>query len=80
MHIPLPLLEKLESYELAPQYSWSEVSKALEDLKPSLHKQNPKAPPPSAAVEKRPQPPSSSPVRPPPPEISGLHPVKKTAS
>ncbi|KAJ6852690.1 uncharacterized protein M6B38_254055 [Iris pallida] len=79
MHIPLPLLEKLESYELAPQYSWSEVSKALEDLKPSLHKQNPKAPPPSAAVEKRPQPPSSSPVRPPPPEISGLHPVKKNS-
>ncbi|WOL02209.1 hypothetical protein Cni_G10928 [Canna indica] len=34
--VPLPLLEKLESYEVAPQ-SWSEVSKALEDLKPTLN-------------------------------------------
>nr|CAD1843489.1 unnamed protein product [Ananas comosus var. bracteatus] len=33
--LPLPLLEKLESYELAPA-SWSEVSKALEELKPAL--------------------------------------------
>ncbi|XP_039811274.1 uncharacterized protein LOC120674203 isoform X1 [Panicum virgatum] len=33
--VPLPLLEKLEGYELAPA-SWSEVSKALEDMKPVL--------------------------------------------
>ena len=31
----LPLLEKLEGYELAPA-SWSEVSKALEDMKPEM--------------------------------------------
>ncbi|KAI0492208.1 hypothetical protein KFK09_026477 [Dendrobium nobile] len=35
--VPLSLLEKLDSFELAPK-SWSEVSKALEDLKPSLQK------------------------------------------
>ncbi|WVZ72955.1 hypothetical protein U9M48_021335 [Paspalum notatum var. saurae] len=33
--VPLPLLDKLEGYELAPA-SWSEVSKALEDMKPVL--------------------------------------------
>ncbi|KAG6480469.1 uncharacterized protein LOC122018646 [Zingiber officinale] len=33
--VVLPLLEKLESYESAPK-SWSEVSKALEELKPTL--------------------------------------------
>ncbi|KAL3499206.1 hypothetical protein ACH5RR_038299 [Cinchona calisaya] len=35
-HVPAPLLEKLNSIEDAPR-SWDEVSKALEDLKPSLH-------------------------------------------
>ncbi|KAJ6842489.1 uncharacterized protein M6B38_301995 [Iris pallida] len=58
--VHLPLLEKLESYELsAPQYSWSEVSKALEDLKPSLHQQNRKLSPPSlpaSAAKRRPPP------------------------
>ncbi|KAJ4765561.1 Glutaredoxin family protein [Rhynchospora pubera] len=33
--IPLPLLEKLDSSDAAPT-SWNEVSKALEDLKPSI--------------------------------------------
>ncbi|KAF0917559.1 hypothetical protein E2562_020935 [Oryza meyeriana var. granulata] len=34
--VPLPLLEKLDGYDLAPA-SWSEVSKALEDIKPTLN-------------------------------------------
>ncbi|KAG0499203.1 hypothetical protein HPP92_003894 [Vanilla planifolia] len=33
---PSPLLEKLDSFEIAPK-PWSEVSKALEDLKPSFN-------------------------------------------
>uniref|UniRef100_A0A0D3ELI2 Uncharacterized protein n=1 Tax=Oryza barthii TaxID=65489 RepID=A0A0D3ELI2_9ORYZ len=33
--MPLPLLDKLDGYDLAPA-SWSEVSKALEDIKPAL--------------------------------------------
>lgn len=55
-NVALPILDKLDSLEQAPQ-SWSEVSKALEDLKPSLH--NP--PPPVNS------PPSPSPPPPPPP-------------
>ncbi|RZC60488.1 hypothetical protein C5167_022243 [Papaver somniferum] len=46
MHVPVPVLEKLNKFELeanGPQ-SWSEVSKVLEDLKPSLHNQNPSKP------------------------------------
>ncbi|KAK8934890.1 hypothetical protein KSP39_PZI014523 [Platanthera zijinensis] len=39
----LPLLEKIESLELAPK-SWSEVSKALEDLKPSIDHSPPPTP------------------------------------
>ncbi|XP_074568023.1 uncharacterized protein LOC141824607 [Curcuma longa] len=42
--VVLPLLEKLESYESAPK-SWSEVSKALEELKPTLT--SPPPPPPT---------------------------------
>lgn len=34
--VPAPLLEKLNAFEDAPR-SWDEVSKALEDLKPTLH-------------------------------------------
>ncbi|XP_040384489.1 uncharacterized protein LOC102708377 [Oryza brachyantha] len=34
--VPLPLLEKLDGFDLAPA-SWSEVSKALEDIKPTLN-------------------------------------------
>ncbi|KAG0535725.1 hypothetical protein BDA96_03G004200 [Sorghum bicolor] len=41
--VPLPLLDKLEGYELAPA-SWSEVSKALEDMKPVLDSKPPPAP------------------------------------
>ncbi|CAM0880578.1 unnamed protein product [Alopecurus aequalis] len=33
--VQLPILDKLDGYELAPA-SWSEVSKALEDIKPTL--------------------------------------------
>ncbi|XP_010925953.1 uncharacterized protein [Elaeis guineensis] len=58
--VPLPLLEKLETYELAP-HSWSEVSKALEDLKPSLHQ--PPPPPPPEANPSRLPPPSSDPKK-----------------
>ncbi|PUZ58867.1 hypothetical protein GQ55_5G541900 [Panicum hallii var. hallii] len=46
--LPLPFLDKLEGYELAPA-SWSEVSKALEDMKPVLDSKQantkPRAPP-----------------------------------
>ncbi|XP_026658562.2 uncharacterized protein LOC103702504 [Phoenix dactylifera] len=52
--LPLPLLEKIESYELSP-HSWSEVSKALEDLKPSLRQPPPQLPPPSSDHKKPPQ-------------------------
>ncbi|KAF8649539.1 hypothetical protein HU200_064296 [Digitaria exilis] len=42
----VPLLEKLEGYELMAPASWSEVSKALEDMKPALDAK----PPPAAAA------------------------------
>jgi glutaredoxin domain-containing cysteine-rich protein 1 len=51
--VPLPLLEKLEGYELAPA-SWSEVSKALEDMKPVLDS-NAMAPPAAAAAAASPK-------------------------
>ncbi|OVA08220.1 Glutaredoxin [Macleaya cordata] len=43
LHVPVPILEKLNKFELEPNgpHSWSEVSKVLEDLKPSLHNQTP---------------------------------------
>ncbi|KAF3787538.1 Uncharacterized protein EJ110_NYTH17516 [Nymphaea thermarum] len=46
IEVPKPLLEKLNTFELAPDapHSWSEVSKALEDLKPTLD-QKPKTQP-----------------------------------
>jgi glutaredoxin domain-containing cysteine-rich protein 1 len=49
--VPLPLLDKLEGYELAPA-SWSEVSKALEDMKPVLDSKSPPAPAPSPKKKK----------------------------
>ncbi|XP_019160386.1 PREDICTED: glutaredoxin domain-containing cysteine-rich protein CG12206 [Ipomoea nil] len=64
-HVPPPLLEKLNSIEEAPR-SWDEVSKALEDLKPTLNStglppavQNTKdaVTPPPAAAEKKHSPP-----------------------
>ncbi|KAG1335012.1 drebrin-like [Cocos nucifera] len=67
--LPLPLLEKIESYELSP-HSWSEVSKALEDLKPSLHQ----PPPPPSNFANHPQlPPPSSDHEKPPQKISSSH-------
>ncbi|KAL6627038.1 hypothetical protein ACP70R_030764 [Stipagrostis hirtigluma subsp. patula] len=48
--VPLPLLDKLDGYELAPA-SWSEVSKALEDMKPALNSQPP--PPPKKKKKKK---------------------------
>ncbi|PIA34759.1 hypothetical protein AQUCO_03700197v1 [Aquilegia coerulea] len=47
-HVPAPILEKLNTFELANDgpHSWSEVSKALEELKPSLHSQKPALPEP----------------------------------
>lgn len=48
MPVVLPLLEKLESYESAPK-SWSEVSQALEELKPTLT--SPLPPPPTNNID-----------------------------
>eukprot|EP00262_Sarcandra_glabra_P022199 TRINITY_DN974_c0_g1_i1.p1 TRINITY_DN974_c0_g1~~TRINITY_DN974_c0_g1_i1.p1 ORF type:complete len:355 (+),score=19.90 TRINITY_DN974_c0_g1_i1:103-1167(+) len=47
--VPTPILEKLHTFELAADgpHSWSEVSKALEDLKPS---EPPPTPPPTTAT------------------------------
>ncbi|XP_058100485.1 uncharacterized protein LOC131245204 [Magnolia sinica] len=44
-HVPAPILEKLDTFELASDapHSWSEVSKALEDLKPTLNQKPPPA-------------------------------------
>ncbi|XP_077227678.1 glutaredoxin family protein [Tasmannia lanceolata] len=38
-HLPAPILEKLDKFELASDvpHSWTEVSKALEDLKPTFN-------------------------------------------
>lgn len=59
-HVPPPLLEKLNSIEEAPR-SWDEVSKALEDLKPTLNTTMlppaTQTPPPPAAAEKNHSPP-----------------------
>uniref|UniRef100_A0A5B7BMU2 Putative glutaredoxin domain-containing cysteine-rich protein 1 n=1 Tax=Davidia involucrata TaxID=16924 RepID=A0A5B7BMU2_DAVIN len=44
-HVPAPILEKLNAFESDAPHSWDEVSKALEDLKPTLH--NPTPPPPN---------------------------------
>ncbi|XP_020597483.1 glutaredoxin domain-containing cysteine-rich protein CG12206 isoform X2 [Phalaenopsis equestris] len=82
-HVPLSLLEKLDSFELAPK-PWSEVSKALEDLKPSLHQT---LPPAQATAKIRPSSllPSNighasiSPPRHPPPELVGFRSVKENS-
>ncbi|KAL6986435.1 hypothetical protein U1Q18_019796 [Sarracenia purpurea var. burkii] len=44
-HVPEPILEKLNKLESDEPHSWDEVSKALEDLKPTLT--NPAPPPPN---------------------------------
>ncbi|KAL5719105.1 hypothetical protein ACHQM5_011929 [Ranunculus cassubicifolius] len=65
-YVPAPILEKLNTFELAnegPQpHSWSEVSKALEELKPNLHDPKPEQPKPKpkVQVEKKPAPPTKS--------------------
>ncbi|XXG82426.1 hypothetical protein AAC387_Pa10g0379 [Persea americana] len=48
-HVPAPILEKLDTFELASDVpsSWSEVSKALQHLKPTF--QSPPPPPPPDA-------------------------------
>uniref|UniRef100_A0A0D9UYK6 Glutaredoxin domain-containing protein n=1 Tax=Leersia perrieri TaxID=77586 RepID=A0A0D9UYK6_9ORYZ len=82
--VPLPLLEKLDGYDLAPA-SWSEVSKALEDIKPTFtentkippkkkkktkkKKTTTQPPPPPPAAAKQPDQPAKTPVAAPPPEV-----------
>ncbi|CAK9143148.1 unnamed protein product [Ilex paraguariensis] len=51
--MPAPILEKLNAIEDAPR-TWDEVSKALEDLRPTLHRPTPPAPNPNPV----PQPPA----------------------
>ncbi|KAL6850242.1 hypothetical protein ACP4OV_020869 [Aristida adscensionis] len=50
--VPLPLLDKLDGYELAPA-SWSEVSKALEDMKPMLSSKAAATAPPAPKKKKK---------------------------
>ncbi|KAF6146062.1 hypothetical protein GIB67_033421 [Kingdonia uniflora] len=44
VNVPTIILEKLDKFEIAPDgpQSWSEVSKALEEIKPTLHNPKPK--------------------------------------
>ncbi|KAI5655315.1 hypothetical protein M9H77_32502 [Catharanthus roseus] len=61
-HVPAPILEKLNAIEEAPK-TWDEVSKALEDLKPSLTqiKPPPSTNPPKPKAEQPPPPPKPTP-------------------
>lgn len=52
-HVPVSLLEKVDSSLNLELRSWSEVSKALEDLKPSLEKHFPEASTPWKSIEKK---------------------------
>ncbi|CAN6444756.1 unnamed protein product [Victoria cruziana] len=54
IQVPKPLLEKLNTFELAPHapHSWSEVSRALEDLKPTLDQKKPETLPGRPETEK----------------------------
>lgn len=61
-HLPTPILEKLDAGEDAPR-SWDEVSKELEDLKPTLNSPKPPQPPPNPAAT--------------PPEVPASAPAKK---
>ena len=69
-HVPAQILEKLNSLEAAgepaPPHSWDEVSKALEDLKPTFH---PKSVTPAQA--------KSGPVETPPPQAQESPVAKK---
>ncbi|ONK67145.1 uncharacterized protein A4U43_C06F16420 [Asparagus officinalis] len=76
IHVPLPILEKLETgVELAPNLSWSEVSKALQDIKPSL--ETPPKPKPNAPRKSISEPRKSTSE--PPPELTGRRPVKENS-
>ncbi|KAM3329606.1 hypothetical protein ACQJBY_026571 [Aegilops geniculata] len=50
--VALPILDKLDGYELAPA-SWSEVSKALEDIKPTLDSKQTTDPKPAPKKKKK---------------------------
>ncbi|RWR93312.1 glutaredoxin domain-containing protein [Cinnamomum micranthum f. kanehirae] len=60
-HVPAPILEKLDTFEIASDapYSWSEVSKALQHLKPSLQSPTPTPPPPHPMCTLAPPPPTT---------------------
>lgn len=76
IHVPLPILEKLETgVELAPNLSWSEVSKALQDIKPSL--ENPPKPKPVTPHKSISEPRKSTSE--PPPELTARRPVKENS-
>ncbi|XP_021273980.1 uncharacterized protein LOC110409071 [Herrania umbratica] len=47
-HVPAVILEKLHTFETDAPHSWDEVSKALEDLKPTLNNNNKKLPAPTS--------------------------------
>ncbi|EOY25071.1 Electron transporter, putative [Theobroma cacao] len=47
-HVPAVILEKLNTFETDAPYSWDEVSKALENLKPTLNNNNKKLPAPTS--------------------------------
>ncbi|KAG6791580.1 hypothetical protein POTOM_000703 [Populus tomentosa] len=50
--VQAPILEKLNQFETDAPHSWDEVSKALEDLKPTLSKKKPIATPPPPPSQK----------------------------
>ncbi|KAG8045470.1 hypothetical protein GUJ93_ZPchr0008g11601 [Zizania palustris] len=84
--VPIPLLEKLDGYDLAPA-SWSEVSKALEDIKPTLNSkatENTKPPLKKKTKKKKkqqqPQPPAQAHQAPPPPPVQTQPEPKKAPS
>ncbi|KAJ6854100.1 uncharacterized protein M6B38_101040 [Iris pallida] len=91
MHIPLPLLEKLENYELTPGYSCLRSArpwKISSPLSASRIQKSPLRPSPPQLLPSRNN--NSShwiwlrlrlclPARPPPPEISGLRPVRENS-
>ncbi|KAA8520968.1 hypothetical protein F0562_011641 [Nyssa sinensis] len=65
-NVPAPILEKLNTFESDAPHSWDEVSKALEDLKPTLHNPTPPAPNPNPII-----------TPPPPPAQDSTVPVKQ---
>ncbi|XP_031259802.1 uncharacterized protein LOC116117963 [Pistacia vera] len=64
-HVPASILEKLNKFETDAPHSWDEVSKALEDLKPTINndttaKSPTKPAPPVKTAMQRPTPPRKS--------------------